>query len=355
MLMTWAHDHPTAGHPGRDETIWRVKQCRQWKGMNAWITDYIKGCAVCQQNKIITHKACTPPYHIPTSDHTFPFQQIAMDLITGLPTHNGKDAILTIVDHGCSRAAIFLPCTTTITGAGIAQLYLDNVYRWFGLPTKVISEHDPRFTSHFGRALNQLLGIRQNLSSAFHPQTDGISERANQWVEQYLRLVTSSSPEDWTHWLTIASTVHNNRVNQTLGISPSQALLGYNVALTPREETTTSNQSASNRIRNMMEKRAIAIDAINRTAQASEVIPSQFKEGAQVWLEAVNLKIRHQKTKLAQSGMGHSLWKKRSRQWPTDSVYRCPGASTTCFMLPYYPCTMKLTPTAPTSCDRHQI
>jgi hypothetical protein len=128
---------------------------------------------------------------------------------------------------------------------------------------------------------------------------DGISERANQWVEQYLRLVASSGPEDWTHWLTIASTVHNDRVNQMLGISPSQALLGYNVTLTPKESTMMSNQSASDRIRNIMEKRVIAIDAINCTARASEVIPSQYKEGAQVWLEVVNLKIRHQKTKLA--------------------------------------------------------
>jgi hypothetical protein len=127
-LMTWAHDHPTAGHPGRDETIRRAKQHRQWQGMNAWIADYVKGCATCQQNKIITHKTRTPTYCIPMAKHTLPFQQVAMDLITGLPTCNGKDAILTIMDHGCSRAAIFLPCTTTITGAGIAQLYLDNIY-----------------------------------------------------------------------------------------------------------------------------------------------------------------------------------------------------------------------------------
>ena len=99
-----------------------------------------------------------------------------MDLITGLPTHKGKDAILTVVDQGCSRAAIFLPCTTTVTGPGIAQLYLDNVYRWFGLPNKVISDRDPHFTSHFGRALSQKLGIQQNLSTAFHPQTDGTKE-----------------------------------------------------------------------------------------------------------------------------------------------------------------------------------
>jgi hypothetical protein len=88
-----------------------------------------------------------------------------------------------IVDHGCSRAAVFLPYTTTITGPGIAQLYIDHVYKWFGLPMKVISDHDPRFMSHFGRSLAHQLKINQNLSSAFHPQTDGISERKNQWIK----------------------------------------------------------------------------------------------------------------------------------------------------------------------------
>jgi hypothetical protein len=99
-----------------------------------------------------------------------------MDLITGLPPIGHHNAILTIVDHGCTRAAIFLPISDTITGSGIAQLYLDHVYRWFGLPEKIISDRDPRFTSHFGRELTRKLGIKQNLSTAFHPQTDGLSE-----------------------------------------------------------------------------------------------------------------------------------------------------------------------------------
>ena len=118
------HDHPTAGHPGRDKTLRKVKELYQWPKMNQWITDYVKGCATCQQNKIQTHKRKTPPFRITTMPDMKPFSQIAMDLIMGLPQANGKDAILTIVDHGCSRAAIFIPCTTTITGPGIAQLYL---------------------------------------------------------------------------------------------------------------------------------------------------------------------------------------------------------------------------------------
>ena len=144
--------------------------------MHQWIADYIKGCAVCQQDKILTHQTKTPLYHITTKEGTLPFQQIVMDLIMGLPQHHGHNAILTIVDHGCSCAAIFLTCSDTITGPGIAQLYLDYVYRWFGLPTKMISDCDPRFTSQFGKALTDKLGIQWNLSMAFHPQTDGLSE-----------------------------------------------------------------------------------------------------------------------------------------------------------------------------------
>ena len=89
-----------------------------------WIMDCIKGCATCQQNKIQTHKKKTPPFRITTMPNMKPFSQIALDLITGLPQVNRKDAILTTVDHRCSRVAIFIPCTTTVTGPGIVQLYL---------------------------------------------------------------------------------------------------------------------------------------------------------------------------------------------------------------------------------------
>ena len=122
------HDHPLARHPGRDETLRRVQERYRWPGMKNWITDYVQGCATCQQNKILTHKNKNPLYRIGTLPNAHPFEQIAMDLITGLPRHDGMDAILTIVDQGCSRAAVFLPCATTITGPQIAQLYLDNIY-----------------------------------------------------------------------------------------------------------------------------------------------------------------------------------------------------------------------------------
>src|SRR6266576_3279189 len=89
-VMTLVHDHHTAGHPGRDETIRKARQHTQWEGMNQWIAEYVKGCATCQQAKNLTHKRKIPLYRIPTEHNALPFQRVAMDLNTGLPTHQGK-------------------------------------------------------------------------------------------------------------------------------------------------------------------------------------------------------------------------------------------------------------------------
>jgi hypothetical protein len=292
------HNHPTAGHPGRDKTLQKVKELYQWPKMNQWIVDYVKGCATCQQNKIQTHKKKTPTFGIMTMSNMKPFSQIALDLITGLPQANEKDAILTIVDHGCSRAMIFIPCTTTITEPGIAQLYLQNVYPWFGLPSRVISDRDPRFTSQFGKALTTKLGINRNISTAFHPQTDGLSERKNQWIEQYLCMVTSVSPEDWTQWLALATAVHNNRKNAMTGLLPNQILLRYKPQLTPETSIPSNNDLVEEQIKKLMKNRDQATNAINEATKGNGTIPSQYHIEEQVWLEGKNLKFPHQATKL---------------------------------------------------------
>jgi len=137
-LMTYIHDGYTVGHPGRDETIRKAKRFFWWPNMRLWIEDYVRGCATCQQGKILTHRTQTPLYKIPTTLGTLPFETVAMDLIIGLPPNGVLDSILTIVDHGCTHAALFLPCSSTVTGPKITQLYLDNVYKWFGLPNRMI-------------------------------------------------------------------------------------------------------------------------------------------------------------------------------------------------------------------------
>jgi hypothetical protein len=191
-----------------------------------------------------------------------------MDLITRLPHHQGFDAILMIVNHGCSWAAIFLPCATTITSPRIAQLYMEHICRWFELLKKLISDQDPQFTSHFGRALCHKLDIDQNLSTTFHPQTDGISEQKNQWIKQYLWIITFLCLEDWTYWLPMATAVHNNQKNTTTGLSPNQILMGYEMELLPLSTLTSNNSTAKERIKTLFQNQALAIEAINKVVHS---------------------------------------------------------------------------------------
>ena len=142
------------------------------------------------------------------------------------------------------------------------------------------------------------LGINWNISRVFHPQIDGLSERKNQWVEQYLRIVISTNPQDWTQWLALALAVHNNRRNTTTGLSPNQILLGYKPRLTPETSPPSNNDLAEEHIGKLMENRDQATRAINKAAKGNRVIPSQYCTRDQVWLKGKNLKFPHQATKL---------------------------------------------------------
>ena len=152
------------------------------------VEQYVKGCAACQANKVNTRPL--KPAMIPiTPEHHLPFQTVAMDFITKLPQSGKYDTILTITDHDCSKAAIFIPCQEAITAEGVATLYMRHVFPRYGVPKKIISDRDTRFTSKFAKGLCESLKIHQNISTAYHPRTDGQSERTNQWLEQYQVLV----------------------------------------------------------------------------------------------------------------------------------------------------------------------
>ena len=265
--------------------------------MTTWVDRYIAGCALCQQNKIRTTKKRTPLYCIPGDPSMRPFNVIALDLIMQLPEANGHDAILTIVDQGCSRAAIFLPCQTTITGEGIALLYLKHLFPWFGVPSRVISDQDPHFTSHFACALTMKLSIGRNISTAFHPQTDRLTERKNQWVEQYICLYTSAWQDDWEAWLPIVTFMHNRWPNATTKCSPHEILLGYHPSAAEEPMGITNNETVEARHQLIKEHREAALHALNSIAQT--MLVSQYQVGDWVWLKAKHLALPYASAKLA--------------------------------------------------------
>jgi hypothetical protein len=291
------HDGLT-GHPGRDETTRKVLGRFAWPGARQWIEQYVKGCAVCQQNKNLTHRVHVPLYKITVPIDAPPFTQVAMDLITGLPKSRGYNSVLTIVDHGCSRGALFLPCQSTITGPQIAKLYYQHLYPWFGLPRRLITDRDPRFTSHFGRALAKELGISWNFSTAYHPQMDGLSERKNQWVGQFLRLVAANQA-DWPTMLALATLMHNNTRNTTTGYAPNQLITGLEPPGIPDHGEGAGNPLAEKHVDQLRQRRILAREALNRVANRDSPSQDTFTLGQRVWLEAKNLSLPYGSVKLA--------------------------------------------------------
>src|SRR5271163_3338799 len=139
----------------------------------------------------LTEDLCQP---IEGAKSTRPFAHCSMDLITDLPPVKNFNSILVVVDQGLTKGVILLPCAKTITSKQVGTLPLDNLYKRFGLPDKIISDQGPQFASKGFRELLKQLGITSALTTAYHPQSDGATERVNQEIETYLSIYCSSHP-----------------------------------------------------------------------------------------------------------------------------------------------------------------
>ena len=137
---------------------------------------YVQGCGTCQQFKI-NQSPSNPAYQaIEGAKTTRPFTHCSMDLITDIPPVEGYDSILVMVDRGLSKGVILCPCVKTLTWEGATILLQDNLFKIFGLPDKMISDRDPRFAAHAFQELLKLLNICSNLTTTYHPQSDGATE-----------------------------------------------------------------------------------------------------------------------------------------------------------------------------------
>jgi Integrase zinc binding domain len=168
------HDHESIGHPRIFNTYASVACDYWWLDMKQFVVQYVKGCVVCQSMKPNTVQPKVPIYPITVAElHAYPFQTISWDLITDLPKAGSLDLVLTIVDHDCSKAVLFFPCSKDVDATGVATIYTQQVFPHYGVPKKIISDRDPRFTAALANAICAQLNIKQNISMAYHPQTDG--------------------------------------------------------------------------------------------------------------------------------------------------------------------------------------
>src|SRR6202008_711122 len=293
------HDSTTAGHPGIAKTCALLQEHYWWPGIKWFVTDYVRGCAICQMNKVNTRPTKPPIFPITPETDALPFETIALDLITDLPNSAGYDSILTITDHDCTKSAFFIPTHKTADTWEIANLYVQNIFPHDGIPKKIISDRDPRFTSKAAKEICYILQINQNISTAFHPQTDGQSERTNQSLEQYLRLFCNDKQSNWHAWLPIAQYTRNSWPNATTKKTPFDLLIGY-MPQAHQPSRPPTLPSIETRLKNINDARRAAQEAQSK-AQASWVKETpryhEYETGTQVWLEGTNLKLPEGMTK----------------------------------------------------------
>jgi hypothetical protein len=192
--------------------------------MKLQIKQFVQTCLICQQAKPerVNYPGLLEP--LPTPDGAW--KMVTMDFVEGLPISGSANCIMVVVDK-FTRYAHFIPLKHPFTAATVAAAYMDNVFKLHSLPQVIISDRDPIFTSQFWKELFSRMGSDLRMSSAYHPATDGQSERVNQVLEIYLRCFTHACPRKWSNWLAFAEYWYNTCHHSALKTSPFVALYGH--------------------------------------------------------------------------------------------------------------------------------
>jgi transposase InsO family protein len=298
-ILKLFHNHETAGHPGELETYNSVKQHYWWPGLRVFVKNYVKGCGICQQFKIDRNPS--HPSFIPVEGaiSTRPFAHCSMDLIMDLPPAEGSDSILVVVDQGLSKEVILCPTTKTVTMDRIGDLLHENLYKRFGLPDKIISDRGPQFTAKAFRAMLSRLGVNSVLSTAYHPQTDGATERVNQEIEAYLAIYCHSHLETWKKSLATLEFTHNNRRHADRPKTSFEIIQGESPKALPLTYKNTKFPSIDDKVKQIMADRdeALAAHELARTrmVERRRNTFTPFTVGQEVWLDIRNMKTNYHK------------------------------------------------------------
>ncbi|MBW0523646.1 hypothetical protein O181_063361 [Austropuccinia psidii MF-1] len=253
-----------AGHPGQEKTLKLVKLDFHWSGMTQFIKDYVSSFQQCSRNKNIHNKKFGLLKPLPISN--CPWICFSMDLITQLPLSNSFHSILFIVDR-FSKMAVFIPRISSITSLDLAHLFIKNIFSKHGLPSSIVSDRGPLFVSSFWTNLCQKLTISRDLSTEYHPETDGQTERVNQILEQYLHMYQSP-------FLTVYG-----RDTQCDSVQITQD--------NPAGKFSTEIQPVQKDVKREIEA---AVSRFKRYADKSRASPPEFKPGEMVWLSSKNIK-----------------------------------------------------------------
>jgi RNase H-like domain found in reverse transcriptase/Reverse transcriptase (RNA-dependent DNA polymerase)/Integrase zinc binding domain/Chromo (CHRromatin Organisation MOdifier) domain len=223
-ILRQNHDSSAAGHFGQDKTLELISRDFYWHNIRQFVNDYIRSCDTCNRNKTPRHKKFgkLQPLPIPSQ----PWSSVSLDFIVELPKSAGFNAVLVVVDR-LTKMSHFIPTNTTVNAEETANLYFRHVFKYHGFPEDIVSDRGTQFTSKFWSRLMSLCNIQRNMSTAYHPQSDGQTERVNQTLEQYLRIFCDYQQDNWQQLLTLAEFTYNNSKHSSTQVSPFYANFGY--------------------------------------------------------------------------------------------------------------------------------
>lgn len=225
-------------------------------------------------------------------------------MIGPLPESQGNDAIAVIVNR-FTKQIIVIPTMINLTSEGMARIFRDNVFKHHGIPKKIISDRGPQFASKFMADFYRLLGITRNLSTAFHPQTDGQTEQINQEIEQYLRIFVNHRQSDWTDWLSLAEFSYNDKVHLATSYSPFYLVHGrhpYKGGLRQDPRNKSAGQFVERKAKTREDAAAAlerAADTMKRFYDRTKGTSVEYQPGDKVWLEGTNIRVDRPTPKLA--------------------------------------------------------
>ena len=277
--------------------------------MNERIIDFVRSCLECQQNKTSRHHpyGLSSPLELPYA----PWQSMAMDFITELPESEGCDQLWVVIDR-FTKMAHFLPLQKEgKTAADLAVIFAREIWKFHGLPTDIVSDRDSRFTSETWKEFLRLSGIQPRMSTAFHPQTDGQTERLNQTIEAYLRAFVGKEQDDWVRLLPMVEFAYNNSVMTGNGKSPFYANYGFHpVAMDPAstEPLNLARKVYTHWITTMHDESRKGLEEeqerMRQYTNSTRKEPPPFQVGDLLMLSGCNIKTRPLSKKLDHKNHG---------------------------------------------------